>query len=119
MTIRIAAAFGLFALLIGGCSSQPPKKAEPVDVTITVTLPSGQPGKDLSLLMLPTSSDQMQGGGRTDASGKAKAKLTPGKYTFAFDNPPAAVPAKYHSNNQTHTVEVPATGGDVAIKLTN
>lgn len=119
MTIRIAAGLGLFAVLLGGCSSQPPQKAEPVDVTITVTLPNGQPGKDLSLLMLPTSSGQMQGGGRTDASGKVKSKLTAGKYTFAFDNPPASVPAKYHSNNEAHTVEVPATGGDIAVKLAN
>ncbi len=119
MRTRTAAGFGLVAALLVGCSSTPPQKAEPVNVTITVTLPNGQPGKALTLMMLPVSSNQLQGGGTTDANGKVKTKLTPGKYTFAFDNTPAAVPAKYHNNNEAHTVEVTTATADLAIKLTN
>lgn len=119
MHIRIAAALGLFAALLTGCSSTPPAKPEPVETTVTVTLPNGKPGADLNLLMLPGSTDQNQGGGKTDANGKVKTKLTPGKYTVVFDNAPAAVPKKYHSNDPTNTVDVPATGGDIAVKLTN
>ena len=118
MRTRIAA-INLFAALLVGCSSAPPNKAEPVDVTVTVTLPNGQPGKDLTLMMLPTSGDQIQGGGKTDAGGKAQTKLTPGKYTFAFDNAPAAVPKKYHSNDAANAVEVSSGTKDLAIKLTN
>src|SRR5215207_1512990 len=113
------AGFVLFAALLVGCSSTPPQKAESVQVTVTVTLPNGQPGKDLTLLMLPRSADQVQGVGKTDATGKAQVQLTPGKYTYAFDNTPAAVPTKYHANNEANSVEVQSTTKDLAIKLTN
>lgn len=119
MRIRIAAALGLLAALLAGCSSTPPAKPDPVDVTATVTLPNGQPGKDLTLMILPTNADQMQGGGKTDASGKVKTKVPPGKYTVSFDGNPAAVPKKYHTNNEANTIDIPAGGGNVEIKLTN
>ena len=119
MRTRIAAGFGLFAALLVGCSSKPPQKDEPVNVTVTVTLPNGQPGKDLTLLMLPATSDQLQGGGKTDANGKVQTKLTPGKYTFAFDNAPTTVPKKYHNNDAANAVEVTTSTQDLALKLTN
>lgn len=119
MRTCFAAGLGLCAALLAGCSSAPPNKPEPVDVTVTVTLPNGQPGGGLNLMLLPTSSEQMQGGGRTDNSGKVKAKAVPGKHTFSFDGAPASVPKKYHTNDASHTVDVPPTGGDIAIKLTN
>lgn len=119
MRTRTAAAFVLVTALLVGCSSAPAQKATPVEVTVTVTLPNGQPGRDLTLLLLPTSVDQMQGVGKTDASGKAKAQLTPGKYTFAFDNAPTTVPQKYHTNNAAHSVDVQSTTKELAIKLTN
>lgn len=118
MRARLAAV-GLVAALFVGCSSTPPQKAAPVDVTVTVTLPNGQPGKDLILMMLPATADQIQGGGKTDATGKVATKLTPGKYTYAFDNTPVGVPVKYHSNNAANAVEVTADTKDLAIKLTN
>ena len=119
MRTRIAAGFGLFAALLVGCSSTPPQKAEPVTVTVTVTLPNGQPGKDLNLMLLPATSDQLQGGGKTDEKGKVQTKLTPGKYTFAFDNTPAGVPKKYHNNDAANSVEVTSSTQDLALKLTN
>ena len=119
MRTRTAAAFVLFTALLVGCSSTPPQKATPVEVTVTVTLPNGQPGKDLTLLMLSTSADQMQGIGKTDATGKARVQLTPGKYTFAFDNAPTTVPQKYHTNNEAHAVDVQSTTKELALKLTN
>jgi uncharacterized protein YgiM (DUF1202 family) len=119
MRSRIATGVGLFAALLVGCSSPPPQKAEPVNVTVTVTLPNGQPGKDLNLLLLPATSDQLQGGGKTGANGKVQTKLTPGKYTFAFDNAPAEVPKKYHNNDAANTVEVTTATQDLALKLTN
>lgn len=119
MRTRIAAGFTLFAALLVGCSSAPPLKAESVTVTVTVTLPNGQPGKDLTLLMLPATSDQVQGGGKTDANGKVQTKLTPGKYTFAFDNTPAGVPKKYHNNDAANAVDITTSTQDLALKLTN
>jgi hypothetical protein len=73
----------------------------------------------LSLLVLPTSSEQIQGGGQTDAKGNVKTKLTPGKYTFAFDNAPASVPKKYHTNDAANSIDVTPTSTTIAIKLTN
>lgn len=104
-----------FALV--GCSSTPAQKAAPVEVGVTVTLPNGQPGRDLTVLLLPTSADQLQGVGRTDASGRTRVQLTPGKYTFAFDGDPKAVPAKYHTNCEANGVEVLATTTELALKL--
>ncbi|MFM8272144.1 MAG: hypothetical protein ACKODX_07385, partial [Gemmata sp.] len=106
MPVRLMTTLGLLALLLSGCSSTPPNKVEPVTVTITVKLPNGQPGPELTLLLLPTSENQVQGGGRTDAAGKVQSRLTPGKYTIAFDAPPASVPDKYHSNDSANAVQV-------------
>lgn len=117
--MRARIAVGLLAALFAGCSSTPPQKAEPIDVTITVTLPNGQPGKDLTLMMLPATADQIQGGGKTDEKGRVQAKLTPGKYTYAFDNTPAGVPKKYHTNDAANAVDVPTGTKDLALKLTN
>lgn len=118
MRTRIAATVALL-VLIAGCSSTPPQKAEPVDVTVTVTLPNGQPGGGLNLMLLPTSAAQIQGGGKADAAGKVATKLTPGKYTYAFDGDPKAVPAKYHTNNEAHAVEVTTETKTLDLKLTN
>ena len=118
MRARIAAFLAL-AFAAGCSSSTPPNKSEPVDVTVTVTLSKGQPGRNLQLMLLPTDSMQMQGGGKTDAAGKLKTKLTPGKYTFAFDGDPAGLPKKYHSNNAAHEVVVQANATELAIKLTD
>jgi hypothetical protein len=119
MRTRLAVGFGLFAALLVGCSSTPPQKTEPVEVTVAVTLPNGQPARDLTLIMLPATADQLQGGGKTDEKGKVKTKLTPGKYTYAFDNTPAGVPKKYHSNDPANTVEVTSTSTSIDLKLTN
>lgn len=119
MRTRFVAGLGLWAVLLAGCSSTPPNKPEPIEATVTVTLPNGQPGGNLNLLLLPTSADQIQGGGKTDAKGKAKIKLTPGKYTFAFDGPPASVPKKYHNNDAANSLEVTTASTNIEIKLTN
>jgi hypothetical protein len=117
MRTRLVAGLGLWAVLLAGCSSTPPAKTEPIEATVTVTLPNGQPGGGLALMMLPTSSDQIQGGGKTDAKGKVKTKLTPGKYTFAFDGPPATVPKKYHSNDAANSIDVTPTSTNIELKL--
>jgi hypothetical protein len=122
MTARALALFVLVAALLTGCSSAPPPRPEATEVTITVTLPNGQPAKDVTLNVLPTSIDQVQGGGKTDASGKVNTKLVPGKYSFSLEGSAtamAAVPQKYHTNNQANTVEIAAGVKDVAIKLSN
>lgn len=123
MPVRFCALCALVAALAAGCSSAPPAKPEPIDVTLTVTLPGGQPGRDLTVNCFPTEASQMQGGGKTDAGGKVTAKLTPGKYTFAVEGTAAAlkaVPAKYQQNDAAHSFQVPATGpAAVALKIDN
>ena len=121
MTSRKLAMAGLFVALIAGCSSTPPQKAEPVTVSGTVLLPSGQPARDITVNFFPTSSDQIQGGAQIKGDGKFTAKLTPGKYTYGFEGTSVkSIPAKYHSNDANNSFEVPASGtSDLTLKLTN
>lgn len=122
MTARVLAPSALVVALLTGCSSAPPPRAEATEVSITVTLPNGQPARDVTLNVLPTSTEQAQGGGKTDAGGKVTTRLVPGKYTFSLEGPAAAmaaVPQKYLTNNQAHTVDIEAGVKSVAIKLTN
>ncbi|MBX9622873.1 MAG: carboxypeptidase-like regulatory domain-containing protein [Gemmataceae bacterium] len=118
MTLRNVAAAGLAVAvaLLAGCSSTPPNRPDPVDVSGTVKLPGGQPAPaGLTLNFLPTSSSQAQVPTTLKAGGKFDAKLVPGKYTFAFEG--SGVPAAYLSNDAAHTVEVPA-GGSSALDIT-
>lgn len=121
MTIRFTALLALIAGLALGCSSSPPLKSDPVDVTLTVVGPTGQPVKDVILNCFPTNSNQSPGGGKLDANGKVATKLITGKYTFGFEGQPAgmkAIPAKYHQNDAANSFEV--TGpGNIELKLTN
>lgn len=122
MLPRATAAFGLAVTLLVGCSMTPPKKPDPVDVTITVSLPNGQPARGVTLNLLPTTTNQMQSGGKTDAAGKVKAKAMPGKHTFSLEGSGSAiqaVPTKYQQNDAANTLDVPSGGGDIAIKLSS
>lgn len=107
------------ACLLTGCSSAPPPKAEPVQVTGTVLLPSGQPVRDVSVNFLPTTVDQIQGGSVIKGDGKFTARLIPGRYTYTFEGTGAkSIPTKYLSNDASNTIEVSATGpSDLTIKL--
>lgn len=119
MRTRTLAVVAVALTLFVGCSGSPPAKSDPIEVTVSVTLPKGQPASNLQLMLLPSSSSQLQGGGKTDASGKVKTKLTPGKYTYSFDGNPAAAPKKYHTNSADHSVEVTSTTTELEIKLTD
>jgi hypothetical protein len=121
MTRRVVAfAAAAFAL---GCSSTPPQKAEPVAVSGVVLLPSGQPAKDVTLNVFPTSASQTPAAAQLKADGKFSVKLVPGSYTFAFEGRAAgltAVPKKYHQNEADHKFEVPSGGkSDATIQLQN
>ena len=122
MTHRIAAAALVSAsLFLVGCGSSGQPRPEPVDVTMNVTLPGGQPASNVTVSVFPTSANQMQGGGKTDAAGKLKARLVPGPHTFAIEgNSPAmkSVPKSYQENNAEHKIDVPAGGGTIDVKLT-
>jgi hypothetical protein len=119
---RQVAAFVL-AALAAGCSSAPPQKPDPVEVSGVVLLPNGQPAKDVTLNIFPTSSNQLPGTAQLKADGKFSMKLVPGDYTFGFEgktDPMKAVPQKYHSNSADHKFEVPSGGKTGAtISLTN
>lgn len=122
MDLKTATALLFLAGLLTGCSSAPPPKADPVAVSGTVTLPSGQPVKGVTLMMFPVTANQGQEQAKLGADGKFNVKLIPGKYTFAFEGPAAelkAVPAKYHQNEAAHSFEVPSGGGPVELKLAN
>lgn len=110
----------LFALaLLAGCESTPPAKADPVDVSGTVTM-NGKPVGGVTIEFFPTSAMQAQGFAKLKADGKFSVKLVPGNYTYAFEGSPAAlkaIPASYHSNDANHTFEVPA-GGSSSLQIT-
>lgn len=121
MTARTPATLALLVGLIVGCSSTPPQKPAPVDVNGTVTLPNGQPAKDVTISFFPTTNEQIQGNAKIGADGKFSLKMNPGKYTFGFEGRSIkTLPEKYHSNRAEHAVEIPASGvTDLAIKLTD
>lgn len=109
----------ILVLSLVGCGTTPPQKSPPVTVTVTITMPNGQPGKNLTLLMLPETAAQVQGVGKTDSHGKTQVQLTPGKYTFVFESPPNTVPKKYHSNDTANAVSVDAATKELNLKLDN
>jgi hypothetical protein len=120
MTLRIAAAAGLAAGLLAGCSMTPPNKPDPVEVSGTVTLPGGQPAPaGLVLNFFPSTADQTQVPATLKAGGKFTAKVVPGKYIVGFEGAGVkAVPAKYHSPDAANTIEVPPGGtSDLTIAL--
>ncbi|MFO0798430.1 MAG: hypothetical protein U0804_13215 [Gemmataceae bacterium] len=109
----LSAAIAVCAALAAGCSSNPPARAEPVEVSGVALLPNGQPVKDVTLNFFPTSSAQVQTPVQLKADGKFTAKLIPGAYTFAFEgkaDPMKAVPKKYHQNEADHKFDVPSGG---------
>ncbi len=120
MNLRFAVV--AFALLGGvlGCSSDPGKRTEPVDVTGIATKADGKPVANVTISFCPTDASQMPATFSLKADGKFAVKLSPGKYTYSFDGNPAAlqaVPVAYHNNDASHTVEVPATGGEIKVTL--
>ncbi len=106
-----------------GCSSAPPQKPNPVEVSGVVLLPGGQPAKDVTLNIFPTSANQTPGVAQLKGDGKFSVKLIPGNYTFGFEGRGpglAAVPKKYHQNEADHKFEVPSAGSTGAtIQLQN
>ncbi len=123
MIPRVLAVAAVAAVLVAGCSSNPPARSEPVEVSGVVLLPNGQPVKDVTLNFFPTSSAQVQTPVQLKADGKFSAKLIPGNYTFAFEGKePAmkAVPVKYHINSADHKFEVSSSGkSDATVQLQN
>lgn len=108
-----ATSVALAAAALVGCSSNPPARSEPVEVSGAALLPNGLPVKDVTLNFFPTSSAQVQTPVQLKADGKFSTKLIPGSYTFAFegkDLPMKAVPKKYHSNDAEHKFDVPSSG---------
>lgn len=76
---RLISLIALAILSCSGCSSEPRKNPDPVDVTGTVTY-KGKPLTDVVLNLQPT------GGGHPVAAtvldGKFKSLVTPGKYCY-------------------------------------
>ena len=122
-TIWHATALLALTTLILGCGPSIAAKADPVDVSGTVTNASGKPVGGVTLMFIPTTAMQTQGYFTLKADGKFSVKLVPGSYTYVFEgNVPAinAIPAKYQSNDATHALEIPSAGAPaLEIKLGN
>lgn len=114
---RFAIACTLFTALCFGCSSDPGLRTDPVDVTGAVTATDGKPVKDATLTFQPTDSKQIPASFPLKADGKFSVKLIPGKYTYMFEGKTTGIPPKYLQNQADHSVEVPAAGGEINIKL--
>ena len=121
MTFRIPVPAGLVAALAVGCSSAPDLKPGAVPVKGVVRKADGTPVTNLTLSILATNCDQTPAAAALKKDGRFDVKLIPGKYTFMFEGSPAAlktVPAKYHSNNEVNSFEVPPGGkADLTVKL--
>lgn len=111
----------LIIVLIAGCKSDPGLRRDPVEISGMLVLPGGQPAKDMTVVFLPSSSDQFQGYGTVGKDGKFQAKLIPGKYTYMIEGKNGAtkgIPGKYLENNPDNVIEI--TGGNnITIKLEN
>jgi hypothetical protein len=119
-TVRSTLLLGLAAL--AGCGYDPGTKPEPTAVRGQVTFADGKPVRNVRLSFNPTSGDQMPGGVDLGADGTFRARLIPGKYIVTFESLTGkaaalkAIPAKYHTPDVAHTVEV-ATGREVQIQV--
>jgi hypothetical protein len=115
---------------LAGCSANPGKLPEAIDVNGTVTLADGKPVTNVQIEFTPSTSPGRPWNSRVDEAGKYTAKLTPGGYTFFFSKPDAkpaekskveaaykSIPEPYRTNSADHKVEVPASGGALDIKL--
>jgi hypothetical protein len=101
--------FPLAALVLIGCSSDPGKNPEQVDVSGKVTL-AGKAVSDVFLNLQPT-------GSGTEArlpvkNGEFKGKLTPGRYTYYITEDskrPAAfqaIPEKYRAGSLDRQINI-------------
>ena len=125
MTVRTRTATALLlAASVVGCSSYTEnKRAEPVAVKGTVTLPDGKPAKDAILNLIPTEQAQLPASATLKADGTfTMEKVFPGKYSFAFEGKPnvmKSIPTKYHSPDSANMVEISDRNPTVTINLTN
>ncbi len=118
MPSRVLAPFALLVAGLTGCSSTPALRDEPSEVKGTLLLPSGQPAKDVTLVFLATSGEQMVGAAVIQGDGKFTARLNTGKYTYVMEGKNAL--PKYTSNKPEHSVEIPSGGTqDLTIRLQN
>ncbi|QDU23811.1 hypothetical protein [Urbifossiella limnaea] len=118
MTSRLLVPFALTVAVLTGCSSTPAQRAEPSEVKGILLLPNGQPAKDVTLVFLATSTEQMGGAAVIQADGKFTARLNTGKYTYVMEGKNAL--PKYTANKPEHSVEIPSGGTqNLTIKLEN
>jgi hypothetical protein len=111
----------LVIAVAAGCSSNPPLRSEPVEVTVKVTLPVGS-AKDLTVTFNPLD-DGLPAAGKVGADGVATLKAIPGKYTFFFSDEANAkvpayksVPVSYRTPNKDNTVTLGSTQASVDVK---
>lgn len=113
-----------FTLALAGCSGEPRKLPEPVEISGTVTTADGKPVKDVQLTMRPKGEGH-PAGSPLAADGSFKLTTVPGEFMYFFvlsEDPKmdkgrakaalAAVPAKYQEMNVEHTVSLSAGGGN-------
>jgi hypothetical protein len=103
----------LIGLVLVGCSTNPGKNPDPVEVSGKVTSSGGKPVTDVVLNLQPVGI-----GGHATATvknGEFKAAVIPGKYTYFFAEgskaPPAAfraIPEKYRAGAMDRQIEIKA-----------
>lgn len=122
MTIRGILLPGLAAAVLTGCGYDPGSKPEPTTVSGQAKFADGKPVQNVRLNFNPTTADQMATNAQLGADGKFQVSLVPGKYTYSFEpltgkqTAIKAIPAKYHSPDAQHTVEVTA-GREVQVQV--
>ena len=104
--------FALFMLLPLGCSVNPGKNPDPVDVEGNVSIA----GKALStgtLSLQPTAKGSQAA--LVVTNGKVRGTITPGKYTYyitaaATEAELEAIPEKYRAGSMDRQIEIKAAG---------
>lgn len=104
---------------LAGCSSNPGKNPEPVEITGRVTLPGGKAVDDVTFNLQPTGP-----GGQAAlpvTNGEFKGTVMPGRYTYYLSEGKRAaslqaVPQKYRTGSMDRQITV-AAGAKLEVSL--
>lgn len=123
-----AIALFIVGLVVVGCGQPSSGAGTPIDTTITVTGPDGQPLKDVVLKLLATSSATQPTFFKLDGKPVEAKSVLPGKYIYYFEEietgPQAAasraalkkLAIDVQSPNEKNQVELKAGGVTIAAK---
>lgn len=109
------------SMLAMGCGANTGPRPEPIEVQGKVQLPRGASPRGLVLTFQPLQ-NTLPGGTHLEQDGSFKVKLSPGKYTYYFDDEANLrvpsyrnVPAQYRKPSEANHVTIPAQSLELSL----